>query len=49
LNNRYKFIKLDDWAKELIVDPISKEPLSLSKNGDILLSPYRAVYPVVGG
>jgi SAM-dependent methyltransferase len=49
MNKRHKFIKLDDWANELIVDPLSKEPLSLSKKGDTLLSQYGAVYPVVGG
>ena len=49
MTNRHKFIKLDDWAKDLIVDPLSKEPLTLSDKGDKLLSPYGAVYPVVDG
>ena len=49
MTNQHKFIKLDEWAKDLIVDPLSKEPLTLSNKGDKLLSSYGAVYPVVDG
>ncbi len=49
MNSKHKFAKLDDWAKDLIVDPLSKEPLILSDRKDKLLSSYGAVYPVVGG
>jgi SAM-dependent methyltransferase len=41
--------KLDNWAKELIVDPLSKEPLSLAEDSTHLLSPYGRKYPIVDG
>ena len=40
-------VKLDSWAKDLLVDPLSKEPLSFEYNQ--LLSPYGRKYPIVGG
>lgn len=47
--NTHQFIKLEEWAKDLIVDPLSKGPLTLSDKGNKLLSAYGAVYPVVDG
>jgi SAM-dependent methyltransferase len=44
-----KYIKLDDWVKELIVDPLSKEPFSIIKTGDYLMAPYGRQYPIVNG
>lgn len=48
-NNNHNYVKLDDWARFLIVDPLSKEPLTLSDRKDKLLSPYGVVYPIVNG
>ena len=42
-------IKLDNWAKELVVDPLSKEPLSITEDHNYLLSPYGRKYPIVDG
>jgi ubiquinone/menaquinone biosynthesis C-methylase UbiE len=44
-----KFVKLDKWAKELIVDPLSKDPLTMSEDNNYLLSSYGRKYPVVSG
>ena len=44
-----KFIKLDKWAKELIVDPLSKGPLNMSDDNNYLLSPYGRKYPIING
>ena len=49
MSDKNKFVKLDNWVKELIVDPLSKEPMSLSQKEDLLLSPYGSVYPVANG
>ena len=49
MSDKNKFVKLSKWASDLIVDPLSKEPLSLTEKEDVLLSPYGAVYPVVNG
>ena len=40
---------LDSWAKELLVDPQSKEPLRLSEDGKHLLSSYGRKYPIING
>lgn len=44
-----EFIKLDNWCKEIIVDPLSKEPLSIGIDDKFLLSPYGRKYPIVNG
>lgn len=44
-----KFIKLDSWVKEIIVDPLGKEPLTINKEGDFLVSPYGRKYPIEDG
>ena len=44
-----KFIKLDSWVKEIIVDPLSKEPLTMNEEGNFLLSPYGRKYPTRDG
>ncbi len=41
--------KLDPWARELIVDPLSKEPLTEGAAGDCLMSAYGRQYPIVDG
>lgn len=48
-NSRHNYVKLDEWARHLIVDPLSKEPLILSDKKDKLLSPYGTVYPICDG
>lgn len=47
--NKQLIVKLDDWVKEIIVDPLSKEPLNLSDNADFLVSPYGRNYPILNG
>ncbi len=44
-----KLTKLDAWARELIVDPLSKQPLAEGDGHDCLLSPYGREYPIVDG
>ena len=39
-------MKLDCWVKEIIVDPLSKEPLTMDKMHGYLLSPYGRKYPL---
>lgn len=39
-------IKLDSWVKEIIVDPLSKEPLTVNNNKNFLCSSYGRKYPV---
>ena len=41
--------KIDPWLRDIIVDPLSKEPLTESVDGTHLLSPYGRKYPVVNG
>jgi hypothetical protein len=41
------YTKLDRWATELIVDPLGKEPLTLSHDSLWLISPYGKRYPIV--
>lgn len=43
-----KPIKLDSWVKELIVDPLSKEPLIMDEEHNCLISPYGRRYPING-
>jgi SAM-dependent methyltransferase len=44
-----KFVKLDAWAKELLVDPLSKDPLNMSEDNNYLLSSYGRKYPIING
>jgi SAM-dependent methyltransferase len=44
-----KFVKLDSWAKGLVVDPLSKDPLNMSEDNNYLLSPYGRKYPIIDG
>src|SRR5260370_5967107 len=44
---RSTYTKLDRWATELIVDPLGKEPLTLSHDRLWLISPYGKRYPIV--
>ena len=44
-----RFTKLNSWAKGLIVDPLSKQPLTLSEDQRYLLSSYGRRYPIVNG
>lgn len=41
-----KFVKLDSWVKEIIVDPLSKEPLTINKEKTFIFSTYGRKYPV---
>lgn len=41
-----KPIKLDSWVKEIIVDPLSKEPLTINEEKTFLFSPYGRKYPI---
>lgn len=43
------YIKIDDWVKEILVDPLSKQSLIISDDGKFLLSPYGREYPIVNG
>lgn len=43
-----KPIKLDSWVKEIIVDPLSKEPLTMNEEKTLLISPYGRTYPITG-
>ena len=42
-------IKLDRWVKEIIVDPLSKEPLIVGADKSFLVSPYGRKYPIKDG
>lgn len=39
-------VKLDRWVKEIIVDPLSKEPLTINNENNFLISPYGRKYPI---
>jgi uncharacterized protein YbaR (Trm112 family) len=41
-----KPIKLDNWVREIIVDPLSKEPLTTNEEKTFLFSPYGRKYPI---
>lgn len=41
--------KLDNWVKEIIVDPLSKEPLTINEKKNFLFSPYGRRYPIKDG
>ncbi|MDD2714782.1 MAG: methyltransferase domain-containing protein [Candidatus Wallbacteria bacterium] len=43
-----KPIKLDSWVQKIIVDPLSKEPLSMDEENNFLVSSYGRKYPVKG-
>ena len=43
-----RFVKLDSWVRELIVDPLSKEPLTPDNGSNWLVSSYGRKYPVSG-
>lgn len=38
--------KLDNWVKKIIVDPLSKEPLTIDEKNNYLFSPYGRKYPI---
>lgn len=44
-----KVVHLEDWVRDLLVDPLSKEPLCLGPEGNCMQSPYGRTYPVVDG
>jgi SAM-dependent methyltransferase len=44
-----KPIKLDNWAREIIVDPLSKEPLRIDEENSFLVAPYGRKYPIRDG
>lgn len=39
-------VKLDNWAREIMVDPLSKEPLTLNAEKTFLVSSYGRKYPI---
>jgi SAM-dependent methyltransferase len=41
-------IKLDPWVREIVVDPLSKEPLTINEEQTFLFSPYGRKYPING-
>ena len=43
------YIKIDEWVKEILVDPLSKQQLTASDDGKYLLSPYGRKYRIVNG
>ena len=43
------FIKIDEWVRQILVDPLSKQPLTTSDGGGFLLSSYGRKYPIVRG
>ncbi len=45
---KHDMFKLEPWVQTIIVDPLSKEPLSLDEQGN-LTSPYGRKYPVING
>jgi SAM-dependent methyltransferase len=44
-----KLTKLDNWVKEIVVDPLGKEPLTVAEDGCHLLSSYGRKYPITNG
>lgn len=44
-----KYVKLDEWAKELIVDPLGKERLVNDQDGNYLIASYGRKWPIVDG
>ncbi len=42
-----KLIKVDSWVREIIVDPLSKEPLTINEEKTFLFSPYGRKYPII--
>ena len=44
-----RYTKLDNWVKEIIVDPLSKEPLTINNENTFLISPYGRKYPICNG
>ena len=44
-----KPIKLDQWVKDVIVDPLSKEPLTIDREINFLVSSYGRKYPIKDG
>lgn len=41
-----KPIKLDDWVRAIIVDPLSKEQLEINEEKTFFISPYGRKYPI---
>ena len=44
-----KYVKLDDWVKKIIVDPLGKESLIVSENKNFLKTSYGKKYPIKDG
>jgi len=44
-----KPVKLDDWARDLLVDPLDKGPLLVSQQDGFLVSSYGRRYPITNG
>jgi hypothetical protein len=42
-----QYVRLDEWARSLLVDPLSKTPFR--EAADSLVSDYEKRYPLVGG
>jgi|SaaInl4_135m_RNA_FD_contig_31_2141997_length_2330_multi_5_in_0_out_0_2 SAM-dependent methyltransferase len=49
MTEKNRLAKIDSWVNEILVDPLSKNPLSVSGDGLSLVSTYGRKYPVVGG
>lgn len=46
-NNKY--VKVDKWVSEILVDPLSKEAINISDKDKYLFSSYGRKYPVTNG
>jgi len=42
-----KYTKIDDWVREIIVDPLAKEQIKISEDGKFIHSTYGRIYPIV--
>ena len=45
------YTKIDSWVKNIIVDPLGKEPLIFSEDGNkrFLKTNYNKKYPIIDG
>lgn len=44
-----KYIKIDSWVDQIIVDPLGKGPIKKSQNNKLLLTDYEKTYPIING
>lgn len=47
--NKKKYIKLDNWVKDIIIDPLGKEKLTVNEEKNKLKTTYGKEYQIVNG